>query len=111
MSSGSMTRSIGSSRPGHAASRSRCRSSSRTAALTVDPAGAGLFTSIPDLLTATHALFATDDVLAAPQRDQLAGAVSTITAADLLLDERFHIRGHGGASPGAQTIVAYDETH
>jgi D-alanyl-D-alanine carboxypeptidase len=83
----------------------------RTAALTVDPAGAGLFSSLPDLLTATHALFATDDVLAAPQRDQLTGAVSTLSAADLLLDDRFVIRGHGGASPGAQTIVAYDQAH
>ncbi len=83
----------------------------RTAALTVDPAGAGLFSSLPDLLTATHALFATDDVLAAPQRDQLTSAVSTLSAADLLLDDRFVIRGHGGASPGAQTIVAYDQAH
>jgi D-alanyl-D-alanine carboxypeptidase len=83
----------------------------RAAALTVDPAGAGLFATVPDLLTATHALFATDELLAAPERAQLAAQVSTLTATDLLLDERFTIHGHGGASPGAQTIVAYDESH
>jgi D-alanyl-D-alanine carboxypeptidase len=83
----------------------------RTAALTVDPAGAGLFSSIPDLLTATHAFFATDGVLGPEQRSELADTVSTLTAADLLLDDRFVIHGHGGVSPGAQTIVAYDATH
>ena len=83
----------------------------RTAALTVDPAGAGLFSSIPDLLVATHALFATGGVLADPQRQDLGRSVSTLTARDLLLPEQFEIRGHGGASPGAQTIVAYDVTH
>jgi D-alanyl-D-alanine carboxypeptidase len=83
----------------------------RTAALTVDPAGAGLLSSIPDLLTVTHALFATDEVLARTQRADLAGAVSTLTAPDLLLPASFEIHGHGGASPGAQTIVAYDATH
>ena len=83
----------------------------RAAALTVDPAGAGLFSTVPDLLTATHALFATDDVLAGPQRAQLAEWVSTLTAADLLLGPGFEIHGHGGASPGAQTIVAADLAH
>ena len=83
----------------------------RTAALTVDPAGAGLFSSLPDLLTYTHALFATDTLLATRQRDALAGAVSTLTAKDLLLDRSFVIRGHGGTAPGAQTIVAYDRAH
>lgn len=83
----------------------------RAAALTVDPAGAGLFSTVPDLLTAAHALFATDAVLAEPQRAQLAEHVSTLTAADLLLDPTFEIHGHGGASPGAQTIVAVDATH
>ena len=78
---------------------------------TVDPAGAGLFSSLPDLLTVTHALFATDDVLAAAQRSALDRAVSTLSAKDLLLGNSFVIHGHGGASPGAQTIVAYDRTH
>ena len=81
------------------------------AALTVDPAGAGLFSTIPDLLTVTHALFARGDVLAAAQRSLLSASVSTLTARDLLLDRRFVVHGHGGASPGAQTIVAYDATH
>jgi D-alanyl-D-alanine carboxypeptidase len=80
----------------------------RNAALSVDPAGAGLFSSVPDLLTFAHALFATDALLAAPQRTDLAHTVSTLTARDLLLDRRFAIRGHGGTAPGAQTIVAYD---
>ena len=83
----------------------------RTAALTVDPAGAGLFSSIPDLLTFTHALFATNTLLLATSRLAVADAVSTLTADDLLLDKRFVIHGHGGASPGAQTIVAYDRAH
>jgi hypothetical protein len=83
----------------------------RAAALTVDPAGAGLFSTIPDLLTTTHALFATHELLAPTQRKDLATSVSTITARDLLLPEQFDIRGHGGASPGAQTIVAHDATH
>jgi D-alanyl-D-alanine carboxypeptidase len=83
----------------------------RNAALTVDPAGAGLFSSLPDLLTLTHALFATDDVLASAQRAGLDRAVSTLSAKDLLLDNGFVIHGHGGASPGAQTIVAYDRAH
>ena len=83
----------------------------RTAALTVDPAGAGLFSTIPDLLVVTHALFATDDLLEPTQREALAESVSTLTARDLLLPDQFEIRGHGGASPGAQTIVAHDATH
>lgn len=83
----------------------------RAAALTVDPAGAGLFSTIPDLLTVTHALFAGDQVLAPTQRAALATSVSTLTARDLLLDKRIVVHGHGGASPGAQTIVAYDATH
>ena len=36
---------------------------------------------------------------------------STISAGDLLLDHRFAVEGHGGASPGAQTLVAFDSTH
>jgi D-alanyl-D-alanine carboxypeptidase len=83
----------------------------RAAALTVDPAGAGLFSTIPDLLTLTHALFATDRLLDPLQRAALATSVSTLTAHDLLLDRRFVIQGHGGASPGAQTIAAYDSSH
>jgi D-alanyl-D-alanine carboxypeptidase len=82
----------------------------REAALTVDPAGAGLFSTIPDLLTLTHALFG-GDVLAPAQRSLLSASVSTLTARELLLDRRFVVHGHGGASPGAQTIVAYDATH
>jgi len=83
----------------------------RAAALTVDPAGAGLFSSLPDLLTFTHALFATSSLLAVPQRSALEAAVSTLTAHDLVLDHRFVIHGHGGTAPGAQTIVAYDRAH
>ena len=83
----------------------------RAAALSVDPAGAGLFSSLPDLLTFTHALFATNTLLAAPERAALEQAVSTLTAKDLVLDHRFVIHGHGGTAPGAQTIAAYDRTH
>ena len=83
----------------------------RNAALTVDPAGAGLFSSLPDLLTFGQALFATDTLLKATQRTALDHAVSTLGAKDLLLDPRFVIHGHGGASPGAQAILAYDSTH
>jgi D-alanyl-D-alanine carboxypeptidase len=83
----------------------------RTAALTVDPAGAGLFSSLPDLLTFTHALFATNSLLAAAERTALGNAVSTLTAKDLVLDRRFVIHGHGGTAPGAQTLVAYDGAH
>ncbi|CAN5632784.1 hypothetical protein BH10ACT1_BH10ACT1_26150 [soil metagenome] len=83
----------------------------RTAALTIDPAGAGLLSSIPDLLTVTHALFATDRVLGATGRAGLIRSVSTLTASDLLLDGPYVVHGHGGASPGAQTVVAYDAAH
>ena len=34
--------------------------------------------------------------------------MSTLDARTLLLDRHFTIHGHGGASPGAQTIVAQD---
>jgi D-alanyl-D-alanine carboxypeptidase len=80
----------------------------RAAALTVDPAGAGLFSALPDLLAVTHALFANDTLLPAGPRAELAASVSTLTAHDLLLSDHYVIHGHGGASPGAQTIVAFD---
>ena len=80
----------------------------RTAALTIDPAGAGLFSTVPDLLTFTHALFDTDALLSRTSRRRLARSVSTLTARDLLLSPRFDIHGHGGASPGAQVIDAFD---
>jgi D-alanyl-D-alanine carboxypeptidase len=83
----------------------------RAAALTVDPAGAGLFSTIPDLLTFAHTLFAGNRLLAPAQRAALSASVSTLNARDLLLDRRFSVHGHGGASPGAQTIVAYDSAH
>jgi len=83
---------------------------SRAAALTVDPAGAGIFSSLPDLLTFANALFGTNTLINAAARTELARSVSTLTAKDLLLSGRFAIEGHGGASPGAQTIVAYDRT-
>jgi D-alanyl-D-alanine carboxypeptidase len=83
----------------------------RAAALTVDPAGAGLFSSLPDLLTFTHALFATDTLLPPASRSAVARAVATVHATDLVLRKQFVIFGHGGASPGAQTIVAYDTAH
>jgi D-alanyl-D-alanine carboxypeptidase len=83
----------------------------RNSALTVDPAGAGLFASLPDLLTFTTMLFGSDELLATQQRSELAKVGSTINAKDLLLDRRFAIEGHGGASPGAQTIVAFDSAH
>ena len=82
----------------------------RNAALTVDPAGAGLFSSLPDLLTFVNALFATNTLLGAASRSALSRSVSTLNAKALLLDGRFAIAGHGGASPGAQTVVAYDRT-
>ena len=83
----------------------------RAAALTVDPAGAGLFSSLPDLLTFAHAAFATDALLSPSHRADLARAVGTLTATELLLGKQYVIEGHGGASPGAQTIVAYDAPH
>ena len=83
----------------------------RDAALTVDPAGAGLFASLPDLLTFTTDVFGSDRLLAAAQRSELARFGSTISARDLLLDGRFTVEGHGGASPGAQTVVAFDRAH
>jgi D-alanyl-D-alanine carboxypeptidase len=83
----------------------------RAAALTVDPAGAGLFSSLPDLLTFTHALFATRALLSSSARSALEHVVTTITAKDLVLGNQFAVTGHGGASPGAQTIVAYDHDH
>jgi D-alanyl-D-alanine carboxypeptidase len=80
----------------------------RAAALTVDPAGAGLFSTLPDLLAVTHAVFASNTLLPLHSRAELAASVSTLTAHDLLLSDHYVIHGHGGASPGAQTIVAYD---
>jgi D-alanyl-D-alanine carboxypeptidase len=83
----------------------------RDSALTVDPAGAGLFSTLPDQLTFITALFGSNRLLAAKQRSELATFGSTISAKDLLLNDRFRVEGHGGASPGAQTIVAYDRAH
>ena len=84
----------------------------RAAALTVDPAGAGLFSSLPDLLTFTHVVRHQHTLLATPERMALRRAVSApLTAKDLVLDHRFVIHGHGGTAPGAQTIVAYDREH
>ena len=83
----------------------------RDSALTVDPAGAGLFASLPDLLTFTADVFGSDDLLADQQRSELAKFGSTISSRDLLLDDRFRVEGHGGASPGAQTVVAFDRAH
>ena len=80
----------------------------RTAALTVDPAGAGLFSTVPDLLTFTHALFGTTRLLPRDLRTRLARSVSTVDARDLLLGRRFDVHGHGGVSPGAQVMTAYD---
>lgn len=84
---------------------------SRNAALTVDPAGAGMFSSLPDLLTFTTALFGSSKLLDARERSELDKVGSTVTWRDLLLDRGFAIEGHGGASPGAQTIVAFDGNH
>jgi D-alanyl-D-alanine carboxypeptidase len=83
----------------------------RNSALTVDPAGAGLFSSLPDLLTFTSILFGSEKLLASGERSELKRFGSTIRTSDLLLERRFAVAGHGGASPGAQTIVAFDETH
>lgn len=83
----------------------------RAAALTIDPAGAGLISTLPDLLVATGALFGDDSVLAAPERQVLSAEVSTIDAADLLLDGGDDIDGHGGVSPGTQVLVAHDHGH
>jgi D-alanyl-D-alanine carboxypeptidase len=83
----------------------------RDSALTVDPAGAGLFSTLPDQLTFITDLFGSNQLLATKQRSELARFGSTISAKDLLLDDRFSVEGHGGASPGAQTIVAYDRVH
>lgn len=83
----------------------------REAAFTVDPAGSGLVSTAPDLLTFVHTLFATERLLQPASRRALESEVSTISAGDLLLDGDFRIHGHGGAAPGAQTIVAYDEAH
>ena len=43
----------------------------RNAALTVDPAGAGMFSSLPDLLTFSSRLFGSDKLLAAQQRSEI----------------------------------------
>ena len=83
----------------------------RNSALTVDPAGAGLFASLPDLMSFTADLFGSDQLLGNQQRSELERVGSTIDAKDLLLGRRFTIEGHGGASPGAQTIVAFDSAH
>jgi D-alanyl-D-alanine carboxypeptidase len=83
----------------------------RNSALTVDPAGAGMFASLPNLLSFTTILFGSDELLAPQQRSELERVGSTIGARDLLLNRRFAIEGHGGASPGAQTIVAFDSAH
>ncbi len=83
----------------------------RDSALTIDPAAAGMFSSLSDLLTFTSILFGSDRLLAPQQRSELARVGSTISARDLLLDRHFAIEGHGGASPGAQTIVAFDRVH
>jgi D-alanyl-D-alanine carboxypeptidase len=80
----------------------------RTAALTVDPAGAGLFSTVPDLLTFTHTLFGTSRLLPRALRSRLERSVSTVTAEDLLLTSRYDVHGHGGVSPGAQVMTAYD---
>jgi D-alanyl-D-alanine carboxypeptidase len=80
----------------------------RAAALTVDPAGAGLFSTVPDLLTFTRALFGTTRLLPHDLRKRLARSVSTVDTGALLLGRRFRIHGHGGASPGAQVMTAYD---
>ncbi len=82
----------------------------RAAALTVDPAGAGLFSNLPDLLTFTHALFGTNMLLHPREQADLVRSVSTLNASALLLGRRFRVSGHGGVAPGAQTIVAYDAT-
>lgn len=83
----------------------------RTAVLTVDPAGAGMFSNLPNLLAFVHTLFATNRLIASEQRSGFVGTASTLQARDLLLSNIFIISGHGGASPGAQTIVAYDRAH
>jgi CubicO group peptidase (beta-lactamase class C family) len=80
----------------------------RSAALTIDPAGAGLFSTAPDLLEFTHALFDSDALLTGRRRRQLERSVSTLETRDLLLGRPFDIHGHGGASPGAQVIAAFD---
>ncbi|MBY0279918.1 beta-lactamase family protein [Candidatus Binatia bacterium] len=83
----------------------------REAAFTVDPAGSGVVSTAPDLLTFVHTLFATARLLQPASRRSLASEVATISAGDLLLDGDFRIHGHGGAAPGAQTIVAHDEAN
>ena len=61
----------------------------RNAALTVDPAGAGLFSSLPDLLTFTHALVRHRRRCWPPRNASgLDHAVSTLSAKDLLLERR-----------------------
>ena len=80
----------------------------RAAAFTIDPAGAGIVTTAPDTLTFIHALYGTNRLLRKASRDFLADHTSTVANRDLLLDKPFDIRGHGGVSPGAQTIAAYD---
>lgn len=81
----------------------------RTAAFTVDPAGAGLVTDARDTLTFLDAAFASDVLLSPEGRDRLASQVSTLSADDLLLDGSRSIVGHGGTSPGAQVIAARDQ--
>ncbi len=80
----------------------------RAAALTVDPAGAGLLSSVPDLLAFVHALFGSSQLLPRRLQRVMARSVSTVGARDLLLGRRFDVHGHGGVSPGAQVMAAYD---
>jgi len=81
------------------------------AALTVDPAGAGVISTLRDLLTFTQSLFGTDRLLGTRERAELRKAVSTLDSPAVLLPDAFDVIGHGGASPGAQVMVAHDVAH
>jgi len=79
----------------------------RTAAFTIDPAGAGIVSTVRDTLDLLEHVYGPGD-LSKRARKVLADDVSTLSEDDLLLDGSYDIRGHGGASPGAQTIAVYD---
>lgn len=56
-------------------------------------------------------MYDTDVLLDDDGRSGLLDDVSTATTDDLLLVDGFEMHGHGGVSPGAQTMVAYDAAH
>jgi hypothetical protein len=55
-----------------------------------------------------HALYGTSTLIERAYTRQLADSIATVHDHDLLLATRGTISGHGGASPGAQTLAFHD---